>query len=294
MKRLTISMSDDLFDSLSEIQNKSLFVRNLLEQGLDAGFGEEGAVPSSRDMDALRNEIGKLTDRLHGLEDQVNAIHSTLQSIQSDRKTEAKSTSAIETKTLHDETVQDIKPAGEIPAFSPIAAPEKQSDETTGSPFVIPDLKLPEEPTSEPSIVMQDLETAEEISSSSSIAESGETSNESAQPPLSISGSRLPEKMTQSSFFSQSPDLPAFEPPQMETVPSPIPSSTKPADKKDRLEGNILMYMPHGAEIKRDIIKSLLSTRYDSDEIDTKINQMIADNTLSAVTREGKDYLVRL
>ena len=71
-------------------------------------------------------------------------------------------------------------------------------------------------------------------------------------------------------------------------------SSTKPADKKDRLEGNILMYMPHDAEIKRDIVKSLLSTRYDSDEIDAKINQMIADNTLSAATRDGKDYLVRL
>ena len=42
MKRLTISMSDDLFDSLSKIQNKSLFVRKLIEQGLDAGFGGGG------------------------------------------------------------------------------------------------------------------------------------------------------------------------------------------------------------------------------------------------------------
>ena len=77
-------------------------------------------------------------------------------------------------------------------------------------------------------------------------------------------------------------------------MPSSTSSSTKPADKKDRLEGNILMYMPHDAEIKRNIVKSLLSTRYDSDEIDAKINQMIADNTLSAATRDGKDYLVRL
>lgn len=310
MKRLTISMSDNLFDSLSKIQNKSLFVRKIIEQELDAGFGEEGATPSSRDLDALRDEIGRLTDRLHGLEEQIDDIHLTLQSIPEGRKTELQSTQAVETKNLHDETMQgvkplevpvskfsfeipDIKPAEQIQTVSSIAAPEKQSDGTTGSPFVIPDLKLSEEPESELSIAMPDFKPAEGIPADSPIAAPEKPSDESTQPPFEIPVSKLPEKMAQSSLFSQNPAVPAFKISQPETVPSPTPSS-KVADKKDRLEGNILMYMPHGAEIKRDIVKSLLSTRYDSVEIDAKINQMIADNTLSAVTREGKDYLVRL
>ena len=53
------------------------------------------------------------------------------------------------------------------------------------------------------------------------------------------------------------------------------------------------MYMPHGAEIKRDIIKSLLSKRYGPDEIDGKINQMMGAGTLSSTTKDGADYLVR-
>lgn len=260
MKRLTISMSDKLFDSLSKIQNKSLFVRNLIEQGLDAGFGEEGIAPSSRDLDALRDEIGRLTDRLHGLEDQIDDIQLTLQSIPNDRNTEVQSTPGIEIKPLHDETVQGMR--------------------------------LVEEPVSKFSFEMPDIKLAEEIPAGSSIEAPEKQSNENTSSPFAIPESNLTEKMAQSSLFSQSPAVPAFETPQPETVPSPTP--TKPADKKDRLEGNILMYMPHGAEIKRDIVKSLLSTRYDSNEIDAKINQMIADNTLSAVIREGKDYLVRL
>ena len=42
MKRLTISMSDELFEKLDEMSNKSLFVRNLIEHELAAdGSGSE-------------------------------------------------------------------------------------------------------------------------------------------------------------------------------------------------------------------------------------------------------------
>ena len=54
------------------------------------------------------------------------------------------------------------------------------------------------------------------------------------------------------------------------------------------------MYMPRGAEIKRSIIKSLLSKRYEPDEIDGKINQMMSAGTLSSTTKDGADYLVRV
>ena len=161
MKRLTISMSDDLFESLSKIQNKSLFVRKLIEQGLDAGFGEEGIPPSSRDLDSLRDEIGGLTNRLHGLENQIGDVQLTLQSIPKDRNTEVKLTPAIGIKSLHDETVQStkpveepvskftfempgLKPAEEIAFGSPIEAPEKLFDESAHPPFAMPEFNLPE------------------------------------------------------------------------------------------------------------------------------------------------------
>lgn len=61
----------------------------------------------------------------------------------------------------------------------------------------------------------------------------------------------------------------------------------------DRLQGNILMYLPHGARIKRSIIKGLVSRKFSAEEIDAEIDLMISDHSLLAEVEDGLEYLMR-
>jgi hypothetical protein len=61
----------------------------------------------------------------------------------------------------------------------------------------------------------------------------------------------------------------------------------------DRLQGNILMYLPHGARIKRSIIKGLVSRKFSAEEIDAEIDLMISDRSLLAEAEDGLEYLMR-
>ena len=218
MKRLTISMSDELFDRLDEIENKSLFVRDIIEREL-----------SSETVDVNEG----LADRLGKVEIQLESIQSMLQS---------------------------MPPIGEIKKMVlPVEA--KPIERVMPEPEIaIPESIPTEKVIPEPEVAMPELTLAKE------------TPQQPSAPPL-----------------------PAFETPSPANAPTSIPSaSQQPAGKPDKLEGNILMYMPHGAENKRSIIKSLLSKRYEPDEIDGKINQLISAGTLSTTTKDGTDYLKRV
>ncbi|WP_333788339.1 hypothetical protein, partial [Methanomethylovorans sp.] len=61
----------------------------------------------------------------------------------------------------------------------------------------------------------------------------------------------------------------------------------------ERLQGNILMYLPHGARIKRSIIKGLVSKKFSAEEIDAQINLMISDRSLQVEIEDGVEYLLR-
>ncbi|MBC7085842.1 MAG: hypothetical protein H5T43_05710 [Methanomethylovorans sp.] len=64
-------------------------------------------------------------------------------------------------------------------------------------------------------------------------------------------------------------------------------------DLNERLRGNILMYLPHGARIKKSIIKGLISKKFSTEEIETQINLMIAENSLQVEVENGIEYLLR-
>ena len=68
-------------------------------------------------------------------------------------------------------------------------------------------------------------------------------------------------------------------------------SSSMPVN--ERLQGNILMYLPHGARIKRSIIKGLVSKKFSAEEIDAQINLMISDRSLQVEVEDGVEYLLR-
>ena len=63
--------------------------------------------------------------------------------------------------------------------------------------------------------------------------------------------------------------------------------------KPGKLEGNILMYMPRGAKVKKAIIKSLVSKQFSDAEIDSKLNEMLSSGVLSMDNDNGEQYLVR-
>lgn len=59
------------------------------------------------------------------------------------------------------------------------------------------------------------------------------------------------------------------------------------------LERSILMYIPPGSEIRHDVVRNLLSKKYDIDEIEGRLKQMIDSGTILKVTKDGSNYLTR-
>ncbi len=88
--------------------------------------------------------------------------------------------------------------------------------------------------------------------------------------------------------------LPPFMEPQSAPMPQlqpmqPAQSNSKPG----KLEGNILMYMPRGAKVKKEIIKSLISKQFSEGEIEAKINELVSAGVLRINEDSEDKYLMR-
>ncbi len=68
----------------------------------------------------------------------------------------------------------------------------------------------------------------------------------------------------------------------------------KTTNKQDKLEGNILMYMPRGAKVKKEIIKSLVSRQFTKDEVESKIKDLIKREILAIRVENDSEHLHRL
>jgi len=77
-------------------------------------------------------------------------------------------------------------------------------------------------------------------------------------------------------------------------VLSKAPSASEgPLPVPDRLESSILAYLPFGSEVKKDVIKNLLPKRYTDDDLETKINQLLASGKVSNIVKDGIVHLTR-
>ncbi|MDA0524152.1 hypothetical protein [Methanococcoides alaskense] len=77
-------------------------------------------------------------------------------------------------------------------------------------------------------------------------------------------------------------------------VVSKAPSASEgPLPVPDRLESSILAYLPFGSEVKKDVIKNLLPKRYTNDDLETKINQLLASGKVSNIVKDGIVHLTR-
>jgi hypothetical protein len=88
--------------------------------------------------------------------------------------------------------------------------------------------------------------------------------------------------------------LPPFMEPQSAPMPQlqpmqPAQSNSKPG----KLEGNILMYMPRGAKVKKEIIKSLISKQFSEGEIEAKISELVSAGVLRINEDSEDKYLIR-
>jgi hypothetical protein len=187
--------------------------------------------------------------------------------------------------------------------YSPSFVMPELSDVTTPapSPFSVASLE-PSVPSSL-SFVMPELSDATGHSNASpfemppamSIPSSG---NDLQIPSFFAAGPTAPGIQTQAPSFmmqemqSRSPfESAAIQPQTQNNDGSGI--NTINMSINERLQGNILMYLPHGAQIKRSIIKGLVSKKFSAEEIDAQINLMISNRSLLVKIEDGVEYLLR-
>lgn len=108
----------------------------------------------------------------------------------------------------------------------------------------------------------------------------------------------MPETLTNAQVPPFTESQPAAVPPFQQQVRQPVMdrSMSQPSGKNakpGKLEGNILMYMPRGAKVKRNIIKSLVSKQFSDNEIEAKISELVSAGVLLVNADNGEQYLVR-
>nr|WP_321498792.1 hypothetical protein [uncultured Methanolobus sp.] len=155
----------------------------------------------------------------------------------------------------------------QMPEFKP---PEQEMGQTA---FAMPELQTPETApvpaTNEPGFAMPDMKAP------GMPPAAGET-----MPPFNAGTEVMPEM--------QSPV------PQMQPSSSQSNSNQTTGAKPDKLETNILMYMPRGAKVKKEIIKSLVSRQFSQEDIEKKIQELVARQILILNQENGVEQLHRL
>jgi len=189
------------------------------------------------------------------------------------------------------------------PVTSPftVASPEVPAVSTPS--FVMPELSEVSTPVTSPSFVMPELSEAGGRSAPSPFemlpAMSVPSTGNDMQMPsfaatnLSAEGIQMqPPSFVQQEVHPQFPFGSAT--PQSQVQNNDISRvNTNNMSQNERLQGNILMYLPHGARIKRSIIKGLVSKKFTAEEIDAQINLMISNRSLLVEVEDGLEYLLR-
>jgi hypothetical protein len=145
--------------------------------------------------------------------------------------------------------------------------PEQEMEQTA---FAMPELQTPEIPVDDNAgITMPEMKPPEMPPSG------GE-----AMPPFNPGTEAMPEMQSAA--------------PQMQAANVQSNPAQDAGVKPDKLETNILMYMPRGAKVKKEIIKSLVSRQFSQEDIDRKIQELVAREILILKQENGVEQLHRL
>ena len=223
-------------------------------------------------------------------------------------------------------TIPELKPPEQAGQDTGFTMPELKTPEQAGQDtgFTIPELKTPEQTSQDTGFTMPELKPPEQVSQNTGFTMPNFNSSvESPQVEIApvIPDFKLPEEMPSFNPESESTADSAFKLPElqqsansegmplfmsdkagtmqeMQNIPGQAPVSppaTKQDDTKpDKLEGNILMYMPRGAKVKKEIIKSLVSRQFSQEDIDRKIQELVTREVLVLKQENGIEQLHRL
>ena len=187
----------------------------------------------------------------------------------------------------------DLKPpeqANEVPGFAmPDLKPPEQANEVPA--FVMPDLKPPEQTNEAPGFAMPDLKPPGQANEVPGFAMSD------IKPPegMPLFNPSVPQEQKNLEVLPPSMGMETQGPPQHPVAPPSTPTEDQESGAKpDKLETNILMYMPRGAKVKKDIIKSLVSRQFSQEDIDRKIQELVAREILVLKIEDGAEQLHRL
>ncbi|WP_406656975.1 hypothetical protein V7O62_00075 [Methanolobus sp. ZRKC2] len=199
------------------------------------------------------------------------------------------------------------KEGEQTPPFMPEVS---ETFENNNQPFAIPDLKSPEDAEA---IKLPELQP--ETTPPSDMTGQQNVPTTEKQPLFKIHSIESSPEEKQKPFVAPSfPDTqpeniqtPPFENPEQNINPpaqqppmnQPVKDTTVKApsgnssSKPDKLGSNILMYMPHGAKVKKDIIRSLISKQFSESEIEAKISELVSSGVLKLTAENGIHYLIR-
>jgi hypothetical protein len=229
--------------------------------------------------------VGIQEEQVAGLADAIEK-HATSSVIASD--------AAIQSKECLFSSVNNPSPSFVMPELSEVSTPAT-------SPFTVASPEVPA--VSTPSFVMPELSEAGGRSTPSPFemlpAMSVPSTGNDIQMPsfaatnLSAEGIQMqPPSFVQQEVHPQFPFVSATPQSQVQNNDSSR-VNTSNMSQDERLQGNILMYLPHGARIKRSIIKGLVSKKFTAEEIDAQINLMISNRSLLVEVEDGLEYLLR-
>ncbi|MCC7577070.1 MAG: hypothetical protein KK926_09585 [Methanomethylovorans sp.] len=171
------------------------------------------------------------------------------------------------------------------PSQSPFVAASPEPSVPSTPLFVMPELGAMEHPNISsfelpPSSVMPSSEN--DIQMPSFVAPDVAASGVQMQPQSFLMQETQPRSLSESAIIQtqiQNNDSSNF--------------NTVSMSANTRLQGNILMYLPHGARIKRSIIKGLVSKKFSAEEIDAEVDLMVSDKSLLVEVEDGVEYLLR-
>jgi hypothetical protein len=183
--------------------------------------------------------------------------------------------------------------AQEMPGFEmPELKPLEQAQEMPG--FVMPELKTPEQAEKMSGFEIPELKPPEQAEEMSGFE------MPELKPPVGVQ----PINTDATQSISELPPMMNTKPTNMQVMQTPPPQPAAPPvtpsassgsdTKPDKLESNILMYMPRGAKVKKEIIKSLVSRQFSQEDIDRKLQELVAREVLVLKQENGIEQLHRL
>ncbi|AKB84451.1 hypothetical protein [Methanococcoides methylutens] len=270
-------------------------------------FSEEGNIPVENTA-CFQNIIVDLTDRICELEKQIMDMNSSIQSIKdrsvlfdiSDDNVGGQQVSVVQPDNIATERTEENVPYATL-SFPDLRVPPELLGDAEVSPAELPgnDTGKPVENVSldVPDSIVEETSLPEPFSkpllfdakvpplSSQQDSEAGYE----RELPYFLQGDEVdtgdvgPDSNADVGSDSSKPPVPAENP------AVPVPDRNVPIT--DKLESCIFAYLPSGSEVKKDVIKSLLSKRYADSEVESRIDQLLSDGRIASIVKDDKVYL---